>query len=236
MTEPIRKDGRENLTPPGWPYPAALAVRPPDDETLFRKGSGVSADRRAEAGRAAPEHTRVGLSQSDRTTSRGGGIGGRLAPSTRPRVVRQPVGRRVVPAADLAATYAVSMGPAGVLLSSPLACQDVLAALEGAIRAQQRDTGVAVRPEVIDLRDVLARHVTECRVRQSAVPPEDDSAPWEPAERMTVADAADLLGVHERQVRNLAGLGQISGRKVGGVWQLDTAAVLAAVDDRKGHR
>ncbi|WP_299956714.1 helix-turn-helix domain-containing protein [uncultured Modestobacter sp.] len=147
--------------------------------------------------------------------------------------------RRVVPAADVAGAYALDLGAGGVLLTSPLAMQDVLAALDGAIRAQ-RGTGVQVRPEVADLRDTLARRVdayrdeaAQRRTRQSALPQLVKQAPWDAAEQMTVKDAAHLLGVQERQVRNLAHSGQLGGRKVGGAWLLDARAVTVAAEDRK---
>jgi excisionase family DNA binding protein len=155
---------------------------------------------------------------------------------------RPPVARRVAPVSVLAAEYAVDLGAAGVLLTSPQAVLDVLTALDGAVRAQ-RGTGVPVRPEVLDLRDSLARRVAahraelaECRTRQAAVPQDADPAPWSPAPQpMTVADAAAVLGVRERQVRYLIASGDLTGRKVGGSWQIDAASVLAAADDRREH-
>src|SRR4051812_39918867 len=87
------------------------------------------------------------------------------APSPRPggsRAAGEPVGRRVVPVGDLGGAYAVAMGAAGLLLSSPLARQDVLAALDGAIRAQRAD-GVPVRPEVLDLAATLGALVAQDR-------------------------------------------------------------------------
>lgn len=150
----------------------------------------------------------------------------------------QPV-RRVVPVADLTTAYVVDMGAAGVLLSSAQATLDVLAALDGAVRAQ-RSTGIPVRREVLALADTLRQHLAElteaerCRARQSAMPEEADRAAWEPTpEVVTVAEAAQLLGLRDRQVRNLATSGQLPGRKVAGSWQLDRTAVIGAADNRK---
>ncbi|GAB4083020.1 hypothetical protein GCU67_08115 [Modestobacter muralis] len=156
---------------------------------------------------------------------------------------RQPVGRRVVPVEDLAGAYCVSMGAAGLLLSSPLARQDVLAALDGSIRAQQAD-GLPVRREVLDLAADLAalvaqdrrRAAEDFRLRQAALPEPAASASWTSApQHMTVADAAAVLGVTARQVRALASAGALTARKAAGAWHLDAAAVLAAADNRREH-
>ncbi|MFC4693517.1 helix-turn-helix domain-containing protein [Geodermatophilus arenarius] len=136
--------------------------------------------------------------------------------------------------ADLAAEYARDLGPAGVLLSSPVAMQHVADALAGAIRGQ-RSAGLPVPPEVLELAAVLGRHLAEgCRQRQASLPPNRRSATWSaPAPLVTVSEAAALLGVTPRRVRDYLADGRLPGTKRGRAWLLDRAAVLAAADDRR---
>ncbi|WP_157884030.1 helix-turn-helix domain-containing protein [Arthrobacter alpinus] len=44
---------------------------------------------------------------------------------------------------------------------------------------------------------------------------------------LTTAQAADVLGVSERRVRQLADVGTLAGRKLGRQWQLDPESVQA---------
>ncbi|MGY1823750.1 helix-turn-helix domain-containing protein [Geodermatophilus sp. SYSU D00079] len=158
------------------------------------------------------------------------------------RPARQPVSRRVARPAEVAGVYCLDLGAGGVLLSSPLACQDVLTALAGAVR-DQRSTGVPVRPEVLDLMATLSARLDalravpaapDCRTRQASLPPGPGSASWEaPAELVTVSEAARLLGLKPRRVRDYLADGRLPGTKRGGTWLVELSAVLAAAQSRR---
>lgn len=56
----------------------------------------------------------------------------------------------------------------------------------------------------------------------------NDESPSHPPESfLTTAQAADVLGVSERRVRQLADAGTLAGRKLGRQWQLDPESVQA---------
>ncbi|MGY1985446.1 helix-turn-helix domain-containing protein [Blastococcus sp. SYSU DS0669] len=140
---------------------------------------------------------------------------------------------------DLATEYARDLGPAGVLLCSPLAMQHVADALAGAVRAQ-RSAGLPVPPEVLDLVATLVRHLADhgegCRQRQASLPPAPASATWAaPAPLVTVSEAARLLRLTPRRVRDYVHDGRLPAVRRGREWLLDRAAVLAAADDRREH-
>ncbi|MBA8794928.1 hypothetical protein FHX74_002556 [Friedmanniella endophytica] len=66
------------------------------------------------------------------------------------------------------------------------------------------------------------------------VPPPPDPVDSVVRDRIGSAHAARLVGVSERQVRNLAD--QLGGRKVGRSWTFDLAAVEALVIDRQDRQ
>ncbi|MFD3640682.1 helix-turn-helix domain-containing protein [Streptomyces griseus] len=128
---------------------------------------------------------------------------------------------------------------------------------EAARRLLREDGSVVVPPELADgvlrvlLRDVGAR----LKADQAAVPlstssllwalalaaeqaeAEEGSAPGTPAERpvsveISTAEAARELGCSEGYVRRLARAGRLRGRKVGPVWLVAEAAIVAPETER----
>ena len=135
--------------------------------------------------------------------------------------------------------YALEVGPCAVLLASPVAIQDVLRALEGALQAA-RSNGYPAVARVADLCAVLRRQLAAYRaspvaeVGNRAMPPEAELSSWEQVELVTVVEAAQLLGLQPRQVRNLAKARRLPARKVGGCWQIEFVAVAEAARERQG--
>lgn len=147
--------------------------------------------------------------------------------------------RSAIPGLSDVGAYAIPLGPCAVLLASPTAIQDVLLAMEGALRAQRRD-GYPPTPRIDALCAVLRRQLAEhCASAvaaggNTAMPARADSPPWEQLREITVIEAAKLLDLQPRQVRNLAKAGRLPARKVGGCWQLEFVAAAQAARDRKG--
>lgn len=137
-----------------------------------------------------------------------------------------------------ASAYAVEVGPYAVLLASPTALQDVLHALEGALRAV-RNNGCPTPSRVVDLCAVLSRFLVAYQetavaaVGNAAMPQEPELTRWEQVELVTVEQAAKLLGLQPRQVRNLTRLGRLPARKVGACWQIELVAVVEAARERR---
>jgi excisionase family DNA binding protein len=136
--------------------------------------------------------------------------------------------------------YAVSLGPCAVLLSGPQAVLDVLRALEGSARAAEA-SGYAVPQRVLalmaELRTQLRnqRAATLASIGNAALPPVPEVSTWKPQDELiSVAQAATVLGLQPRQVRNLAKAGQLPAHKVGGCWQLELTGVTAAASRRAG--
>ncbi len=158
------------------------------------------------------------------------GSGERSREGTRP----QPAPPAGSPAAFEA--YAVRMGGCHVLLGSPQSCLDVLRSLQQSIVACRRQ-GVPAPPRVLYLITLLEFEIAEHRERTSAkgnaeVPQEPDLPPSLADDPVSVEEAARMLGVSRRQVRNLGE--QLEGRKVAGSWLFDRD-VVAAEAARRAH-
>ncbi|MFF5201752.1 helix-turn-helix domain-containing protein [Micromonospora parva] len=132
--------------------------------------------------------------------------------------------------------YALRMGGCRVLLSSPQACLDVLRALQAAVAAGDRS---ALRPpaRIVGLIAALEAEINEYRATASssgnAELPRELTVPasTQPTEPADAKEAARMLGITDRQVRNLGH--RLDGRKVGGTWVFDRDLVAAEAARRQ---
>ncbi|MFI7044747.1 helix-turn-helix domain-containing protein [Streptosporangium sandarakinum] len=92
--------------------------------------------------------------------------------------------------------------------------------------AEQRKALEATRDAIAQAADAYTRQPVA-----AAATPVAATGPSSTREEITTAEAAVVLGVKERRVRQLAEGGL--GRKVGRVWVMDRAAVLAYRDERR---
>ncbi|MEW2382315.1 helix-turn-helix domain-containing protein [Micromonospora sp. NPDC047707] len=130
-------------------------------------------------------------------------------------------------------TYALRLGGGRILLSSRQACLDVLRSLQAAVSAAHR-TGLRPPPRIIELIAALEAELTDAATasgsaevpREPGVPP--SVLPTEPAD---TKEAARMLGVTPRQVRNISH--RLDGRKVGGTWVFDRDLVAAEAARRR---
>lgn len=126
--------------------------------------------------------------------------------------------------------YAVRLGGCHVLLGSPVACRDVLTALRGTVAGARRD-GYPVPGRVLGLIDMLQRELDEYAASSATSGDGNAELPHRPVlsvsthtpDPVGVREAAQVLEVGERQVRNL--VTQLQGRRVGGRWVFDRQAV-----------
>lgn len=112
------------------------------------------------------------------------------------------------------------LGPGRVMLSGePLL--DLAAMIEDAMRTPGAG---GIRPGVHRAWPALQREANAARMARAA---EQRllATPPVPAETITVAEAAELLEVHERQVRRRAEAGRYAARKWHGAWVLDRRLV-----------
>lgn len=127
--------------------------------------------------------------------------------------------------------YAVRLRGGEILLVSPQAVLDVLRSLRQAVTAtRQNGYAGAVAPRVEYLLALLADAAEvggPLAASGNAEVPESPDVPTSTPmnDPVTAADAAELLGVGRRQVRNLAE--QLEGQRVGGRWVFERATVDA---------
>lgn len=104
--------------------------------------------------------------------------------------------------------------------------------VEVGVRAARRD-GIDLPDRVQDLVDGLRRQAAEAEALMS-VPLAAAPPPCASEADVSTAEAADLLGVTERQVCRMAeALGGRRSRARGRPWVLSRAAVLAELDARR---
>ncbi|GAA3785584.1 helix-turn-helix domain-containing protein [Micromonospora maritima] len=133
-------------------------------------------------------------------------------------------------------SYVLRLGGGKVLLSSPQACLDVLRALQAAVAAAHR-TGLRPPPRVVGLIATLEAELADYRAAAStsgnAELPRDLNVPRsvQPTEPADTKEAARMLGVTDRQVRNLGD--RLDGRKVGRTWVFDRDLVAAEAARRQ---
>ena len=140
----------------------------------------------------------------------------------------------LTPSTERLRAYAVRLGSGHVLLASPQALLDVLRALQLSTAAGRRQMGLGTPPRVAHLLRLLALELDEHRRAaehgNAEVPPEPVLPTSVEQQHIDVEEAASMLGLTPRQVRNLAP--DLGARKVAGVWVLDRDAVAMAAAAR----
>lgn len=132
--------------------------------------------------------------------------------------------------------YALRLGGCKLLLNSPQACLDVLRALQAAVAASDR-TGLRPPARILGLigalESELAEHQKAASTSGNEELPRDLNVPRsvQPTEPADAKEAARMLGVTDRQVRNLGY--RLDGRKVGGSWVFDRDLVAAEAARRQ---
>ncbi|MBM0235463.1 hypothetical protein JNW91_29005 [Micromonospora sp. STR1_7] len=129
--------------------------------------------------------------------------------------------------------YAVRFGMGRLLLASPQACLDVLRSLQAAVAAGGR-AGLPPPPRIVTLIAALEAELAESTsangsaelTRELTVP-----ASVQPTEPADTKEAARMLGITVRQVRNLGP--RLDGRKVAGAWIFDRDQVAAEAARRQ---
>lgn len=121
-----------------------------------------------------------------------------------------------------------------IVLTGPEAVLDVLRSLQESVKAVRR-MGLPVPERVQHLIGLCEAELRAYRATSVAGSPE---LPFEPdlsestaEDLVDVAEAARLLGVTPRQVRNLRD--QLEGRKVAGRWVFDREVLLIEADRRR---
>lgn len=138
--------------------------------------------------------------------------------------------------AQVVEAYALRLGGCKVLLTSPQACLDVLRALQAAVAAGQR-SGLRPPARVTGLIATLEAEINAYRQAAStsgnAELPREPTMPTsvQPTEPADTKEAARMLGVTDRQVRNLGD--RLDGRKVGRTWVFDRDLVAAEAARRQ---
>lgn len=130
--------------------------------------------------------------------------------------------------------YAVRLGMGRVLLASPQACLDVLRSLQAAVAAAGR-SGLQPPPRIVTLIAALEAELAEsASANGNAELPRELTVPAsvQPTEPADSKEAARMLGVTVRQVRNLGP--RLDGRKVAGSWIFDRDQLAAEATRR--HR
>lgn len=132
--------------------------------------------------------------------------------------------------------YAVRLGGCRLLLASPQACLDVLRSLQAAVAASGR-AGLRPPPRIVTLIAALEAELSQPATgdgnaevpREPAVP-----ASVQPTEPADTQEAAQMLGITARQVRNLGP--RLDGRKVAGAWIFDRDQLAAEAARRQRER
>ncbi|MFF0862340.1 helix-turn-helix domain-containing protein [Nonomuraea sp. NPDC003560] len=127
--------------------------------------------------------------------------------------------------------------PGGLVLLGPVGVAYCERALRLAQRAAVRD-GAASRPQVRRLAELLgaaleaiaAAAQDRASVSGSAEVPQDPPPP--PSEAVGTEEAAELLGITARGVRDLCRRGTLPAVQVGGRWVIDRADLVAYADKR----
>ncbi len=140
---------------------------------------------------------------------------------------------------EVFAAYAVRLGSCHVLLASPQSCLDVARSLQQSVSASRRQ-GLPAPARVLRLISLLEAELAERSSATSAtgsaeVPNEVDlPASVLSTDPATVEEAAQVLGVSARQVRNLAE--RLEGRKVGQTWTFDRGVLEDEATRRRQER
>jgi len=134
--------------------------------------------------------------------------------------------------------YAARLGGCHVILGSPQSCLDVLRSLEQSVAAIRRQ-GLRPPVRVLDLMALLQAELDEQRASVSAggsaeVPREPQLPQSQAEDLVDVAEAARMLNVSARQVRNLGEL--LEGRKAGRVWVFERGVLAAEASRRRQER
>lgn len=113
------------------------------------------------------------------------------------------------------------------------------------LAAQLRDGSLRLAFDARDLGAEAAQHEADAAILRGCAsvaaelhraPPEHDERRLAPPPGLTVAEAAERLGMSESAVRQAYYAGRLRGQKVGGVLEIDAAAVGGYRRGRQGPR